>query len=204
MHRIDTGVPGQVLAHVGAAVDDAQDARLDQRGQGAVPMRHQVVVDRVGLQYHDPALHEELGQHVARAEGGHVAGGEHQRGAGMARGVAVGGGLTGDEGGARHAGLHDDLGRGLGEGHPVEGAGREHLDAQATVGRLADRSGEVGLAVLGDGAQRVTEEAGHAHEGADAGEELLAGFGRSRRETLGGTGGGQPVILSGERVHDDA
>ena len=195
VHGIDSRVPGQVLAHRSTTVDDAQHAGLDQRGQGAVPVRHQVVVHRVRLHHDDLALDEELREHVARTERSHVAGGEHQRGAGVALGIGVGGGLPGDEGAAGDAGLHDHLGRRLGEGDLVEGAGRQHPDVQAPVGALADRARDVGFAVAGDGAQRVPEEPGHAHEGADAGKQLLAGFGRTRREALGGAGVSQPVVL---------
>ena len=204
VHRIDLRVPGQVLAHRSTAVDDAQHAGLDQRGQGAVPVRHQVVVHRVRLHHDDLALDEELGEHVARAERGHVASGKHQRSAGVTLGIGVGGGLAGNKGAAGDARLHDHLGRGLGEGDLVEGAGRQHPDVQAPVGALADRARDVRLAAPGDGAQRVAEEPGHAHEGADAGKQLLAGFGRTRSEALGGAGVSQPVVLGSQGVRDDA
>ena len=79
VHLVDPGVPRQVLAHRGTALDDAQHAGVDQRRQGAAPVRHEVVVDRVGLHHDGLALDEELGEHVAGAERRHVACGQHER-----------------------------------------------------------------------------------------------------------------------------
>ena len=59
-----------------------------------------------------------------------------------------------------------------------------------------------GLALAGDVAQRVAEQACHPHEGPDAGEELLARFGRAGLEALGGAGVGQPGFLDGHGVGD--
>ena len=193
---------GQVLADRGAPVHDAQHAGVDERGQRPAPVRHQVVVDRVGLHDDGLALHEELGQHVTGAEGGHVAGGQHQGRAGEGHGVGVRGRLLGGQGVAGDARLHPDLGRRLGKRDAVEGAVREDLDPEASVGGLPYRAGESRLAVPGDVAERVAEQAGHAHEGADAGEELLARLGGARRQALGGAGGGQPVVLGRQGVLD--
>ncbi len=60
---------------------------------------------------------------------------------------------------------------------------------------LRHRAGERGPPVLGDVVQGVTEQARHAHEGADAGEQLLARLGRAGREPLGRARRGQPVVL---------
>ncbi len=91
VHLVDQRVPREVLPDGGAAVDDAQHAGVDERPPGRAPQcGHQVVVDRVGLHHHDLALDEELGQHVAGAEGGHVAGGQDERRAGVGHGVGVG------------------------------------------------------------------------------------------------------------------
>ena len=133
-------------------------------------MRHQVVVDRIGLHHDDLALDEELGEDIAGPERRHIARGQDERRAGMGDGVGVGRRLAGDQDLPGDARLHPDLGRRLGERDPVEGAGREDLDPQPTVRRLAHGPGEGGLAVLGDVAQRVAQQARHAHERPDAGE----------------------------------
>ncbi len=192
---VDARVRGQVLPHRGATVDDAQHAGIDERLERAAPVRDEIVVHRVRLHHDDLALDEELGQHVAGAERGDVAGGEDERGARSRHRVGVGGSLAGDEAVAGDARLHPDLGGRLGERDAVEGARREDLHAQAAVGRLAHRPGDGGLAVLGDVAQRVAVEAGHAHERADAGEELLAGFRRARLEALGRVRRSEPLVL---------
>ena len=163
--------------------------------QRAGPVRDEIVVDRVRLHHDDLALDEELGQHVAGAERGHVARGEDERGADVGHRVGVGGRLAGDEGLAGDAGLHPDLGGGLGERDPVEGVAGKTWTRSRPSGASRTGPANGGLAVLGDVAQRVAEQARHAHEGADAGEELLARLGRPRLEPLGRARRGEPVVL---------
>ena len=194
VHLVDARVRGEVLADGGVTVDDAEDAGVDERRQGSGPVRQEIVVDRVRLHHDDLALDEELREHVARAERRHVARREDE---GRAR-VGDGSMYAAAWPATRAAGdaeLHPDLGRGLGERDPIESARRDDLDTQAAVGRLAHRAGERGSAVLRDVAQRVAEQARHAYEGADAGEQLLARLGRTRLETLGLARRGEPVVL---------
>ena len=202
VHLGDQRVTGQVLPDCGAALDDPQHAGLNQGRHCPAPVRDEVVVDRVGLHDHDLALNEQLGEHVAGAERGHVAGGEHERRAGVAGRVGVGRGLAVGEGVLGDAGLHPDLGGCLGERDAVEGGGGEDLHAEPAVGRLAHGTRDAGLAVLGDVAQRVAVEPRHSDERPDAGEELLSRLGRARLEALGRDGCGQPVVLGGHGGRD--
>ncbi len=184
----------QVLPHRSTPVHDAQDVRIDQGCQSALPVRHEVVIDGIGLQHDDLALDEELGEHVAGPERGHVAGGEHERRAGVRGGVGIGAGLARHQGLPGDARLHPHLGGRLRERDAVEGAVREDLHPQTAARRLAHRAGEGGLAVLRDVAQRVAQQTRQAYERADASEELLAGFGRARCKSLGRARRCQPVL----------
>ena len=200
---VDQRVTRQVGADRGATVDDLEDPDVDECREGAAPVGHEVVIDGVGLHDDDLALDEEFRQRVPRAQRRDIAGRQDQGRAGVGVGVGVGGGLTGDEVVPGDAGLHEDLGGRLRERDAVEGTGREDLDPQPTVRRLADRPRKGGLPVSGDVAQRVTQQARHANECPNAGGQLFARLGRTGRQTLGAAGVSQPLVLHGQGVGDD-
>ena len=60
MHGVDPGVPDEVPAHVGAAVDHPQEAGVDERREGPFDEGTGPLVDRVDLEQADLALVEQL------------------------------------------------------------------------------------------------------------------------------------------------
>ena len=117
---VDLGVTHQVVPDVAATGDDAQDSRLDEAGQGALPELHQVLVDRVGLQDHDAAVDDELMEDVLRGQGRHVARAQDDGDAGVLERVPVRLGLRRAKGRLVDARLHPDLGAVTGVEHAVQ------------------------------------------------------------------------------------
>ena len=76
LHRV---MMGQVLTHIGAAVDEGEVAVPDQRGEDVFEDRPEVVVDRVHLADHDLAGVDHAVQDVQRDDGRDVLGAEHER-----------------------------------------------------------------------------------------------------------------------------
>ena len=203
MDLVDQLVGAEVLAGLGAALDDGQVARLDERGHRRRPVGDEVVVHRVGLEHDHLALDEELGEHVSWAERRHVAGAEDQRESLPGLRVLVGRRLGRLELGPGHAWFDPDLTGGLGEEHLVEGVDREHLNDQPTIGHLTHRPRELWSTGGGDLGDRVLEGPGHADERAEPAEELLAALTRGRVEALGRAGCVEPGGSRRHGVGDD-
>ena len=194
----------EVGARLGPTADDSKKTGIDERGQGLAPVRNEIVIDGVGLQYDDLAFGEELGQYVAWPEGGHVAGAEHHRNPRVLLGRAVRLGL-----GRAHllfgdAGLHPDLAGDATEEESVEDRRWHDLDGDSFVGLVSNRSGIVRSAPLGDVEHRTTKQLGHVHEDADAAEQLLPSFGAHRVEALGDARRVRPGFGDGQGVGDDS
>jgi hypothetical protein len=68
VERVHAGMTGQVPSLSRTAVDDAEHARADERGKGRRLDLVQVRHHRVHLEDHDLELHEQLVEHVQRAD----------------------------------------------------------------------------------------------------------------------------------------
>ena len=176
-----------------------------QRGQGAAPVRHEVVVDRVGLHHDDLALDEELGQGVAGPERGDVAGGQHERRAGVRPA-----GRRRRRPGRRRAMSRVTPGCIQTSAVVWGNVMRSKAPAGKTWTRSrpsgASRTGPAneGLPSLAMSRSASRQQACHAHERPDAGEELLPRLGRAAAASpLAAAGGGQPVVLGRHGVGDD-
>lgn len=78
VQRVDLRMRRQVRADVGAAVDDGQEAVVDQRAEGLLEVRPAVGVDRVHLEDDDLVLDEQLVEKIHGRDARHVAGPEHR------------------------------------------------------------------------------------------------------------------------------
>jgi hypothetical protein len=79
VQRVDMRMGRQMRAHLGAAVDDLEEAVVDQARERALQVRAEHLIDGVHLQDDDLVFGEQLVEHVHRRDGRNVAGTEHER-----------------------------------------------------------------------------------------------------------------------------
>ena len=196
---VDLGVPAEVGAHLGAAVDHPEEAALDQRRERLLDERTQVDVDRVRLEQHDLVLDEQLVERVHRADRGDVAGAEHQRDLPLADRRVIGHGLRlREDPGRGHPRLHPDVG-----GDPgVEGAvieieredPRHHLAVRAGSHRAGDARPAVGL----DVEQRLAQQPQVAQDEVGPDHRLFPRAGLAGSQPLGLGAERRPALRHGE------
>ncbi len=76
MDLVDQRVLHQMSSDVGVAIGEADEAGGDQRGEGVLDIRSDVLVDRTELDQGHPPGDEELVHQVERGDAGHVPGAE--------------------------------------------------------------------------------------------------------------------------------
>ena len=195
VHVDDLRVVAQVRADLGAAVDEAQVAALDERLERPLVHRTQVFVYRVELDQAHLALVKHLEQGIGRRDRGDVARPEDQRHA------ALGLGTLAVEAGLLLARLL--LGDPRQQAHPrgktseqrlIVAVAREHRDLGAAVPPRTERpGGQLRLAFLLDVVERADEQPHAARRHHRSAEPLFTGRRLVHAQPLGLARRGGPL-----------
>ncbi len=126
--RVDPGMRSQIRPGVGAPACQTHEPLVDEGCEDARKDRQQVCVDRVELEQCDAAVRVEYREDVERWNARDVTGSEHQRDASRGLGAFVEARDVVAQRGARHLGLHPNLGAQTVEQDAVRSVDGEHLD----------------------------------------------------------------------------